>query len=130
MIRGMVQNPPKCQKIESLGTCLEDWLSKKEQYEELMDSQGNQCKVSDGSLMAGLYKLMPESLEETVMSKQDELNSFESLFEVLRHSLQLSHRDLSNNLQAQEGPGLDGHWSREQGQRQEHQGQVAPIRER
>ena len=75
VILGMVHNPPKCQKIEDLGTCLEDWLSKKRQYEEFTDSQGNQCKVSDDSLMAGLYKLMPESLQETVMFKQDKLNS-------------------------------------------------------
>eukprot|EP00435_Cladocopium_sp_Y103_P028725 s170_g7.t1 len=101
VILGMVQNPQKCQKVEDLGACLEDWLSKKRQYEEFTDSQGNQCKVSDDSLMAGLYKLMPESLEETVMFKQDELNSFEALFDKLssfatvRHSLQLSRRDLS-----------------------------------
>lgn len=98
---GMVQNPQKCQKIEDLGACLEDWLSKKRQYEEFTDGQGNPCRVSDDSLMAGLYKLMPESLEETVMFKQDEFNNFESLFDKLssfatvRHSLQLSRRDLS-----------------------------------
>ena len=33
----MVQNPPKCQKIEGLGALLEDWLAKKRQYEEYME---------------------------------------------------------------------------------------------
>ena len=51
--------------------------------------------------MAGLHKLMPETLEETVMFKSDEFSNFEALFDRLsslatvRHSLQLSHRDLS-----------------------------------
>ena len=67
VILGMVQNPPKCPRVEDLGTSLEDWLSKKRQYEEFTDGQGQPCRVSDDSLMAGLYKLMPESLEEAVI---------------------------------------------------------------
>ena len=103
VILGMVQNPPKCQRIEDLGPCLEDWLSKKRQYEEYTDGNGDPCKVSDDSLMAGLYKLMPESLEEAVMFKSDEFSNFETLFDRLssfatvRHSVQLSRRDLGGS---------------------------------
>lgn len=100
---GWCRTLPSARRLRIVGlACLEDWLSKKRQYEEFTDSLRNQCEVSDDSLMAGLYKLMPDSLEETVMFKQDELNNFESLFNKLssfatvRHSLQLSRRDLSS----------------------------------
>eukprot|EP00435_Cladocopium_sp_Y103_P074780 s153_g51.t1 len=52
--------------------------------------------------MAGLCRLMPESLEEAVMFRSDEFTSFETLFDRLssyataRHSLQLSKRDLTS----------------------------------
>ena len=52
-------------------------------------------------VMAGLYKLMPETLEGTVMFKSDEFSNFEALFDRLssfatvQRSLQLSKRDLS-----------------------------------
>ena len=62
-ILSAVQNPPRCQSIEELGSCLENWLSKKRQYEEFSDADGVPCKVSDDSLMAGLFQLMPSSLE-------------------------------------------------------------------
>lgn len=97
----MVQNPPRCKSVDELGACLEDWLAKKRQYEEFTDSEGNQCKVSDDSLMAAMYRLMPESLEEAVMFKADEFPSFEDLFDRLssfastKHSLHLSKRELS-----------------------------------
>ena len=124
VILGMVQNPPKCQRVEDLGTSLEDWLSKKRQYEEFTDGQGQPCRVSDDSLMAGLYKLMPESLEEAVMFKQDEFGSFEQLFDRLssfatvRHSLQLSRRDLSGGGQSKQkrDPDAMDHWSGVEGQ--------------
>ena len=70
-ILGHVQNPAKCDKIEDLGQALEDWLTRKRQYEEFTDRAGNQCRVSEDSLMAAMYKLMPKSLEETVMFKSD-----------------------------------------------------------
>ncbi|CAE7284227.1 unnamed protein product, partial [Symbiodinium microadriaticum] len=37
-ILGLVQNPPKCEKIENLGSALEDWLAKKRQYEVMFHS--------------------------------------------------------------------------------------------
>lgn len=110
VILSMVQNPPKCQKVEDLGAALEDWLAKKRQYEEYTDGHGNPCRVSDDSLMAGLYKLMPDSLEETVMFKSDEFSTFEALFDRLssfatvRHSLQLSRRDLSGGFKTKKDP--------------------------
>ena len=50
-ILGHVQNLPKCQKIDDLGQALEDWLSKKRQYEDFTDREGNPCEVSKDSLM-------------------------------------------------------------------------------
>ena len=101
VILGMVQNPPRCKSVDELGACLEDWLAKKRQYEEFTDGDGNQCKVPDDSLMAAMYRLMPESLEEAVMFKADEFPTFEDLFDRLssfastKHSLHLSKRELS-----------------------------------
>ena len=47
-----VQNPPRCQRVEDLGTALEDWLSEKRQYEMFTDRNGRPCKASDDSLVA------------------------------------------------------------------------------
>lgn len=101
-ILSAVQNPPRCQSIEELGSCLENWLSKKRQYEEFSDADGVPCKVSDDSLMAALFQLMPSLLEETVMFKSDEFATFDALFDRLssfattRHSLQISKRDIGS----------------------------------
>ena len=101
-ILSAVQNPPRCPSVEELGSCLESWLSKKRQYEELSDADGVPCKVSDDSLMAGLFQLMPASLEEVVMFKSDEFATFDALFDRLssfattRHSLQISKRDIGS----------------------------------
>ena len=51
-ILGLVQNPPRCKKIDDLGTALEAWLTKKNQYEMFTDEEGAPCKVSKDSLMA------------------------------------------------------------------------------
>ena len=94
-ILGQVQNPPKCEKMEELGPALEEWLSKKRQYEEFTDKEGNNCRVADDSLMAAMFKLTPRSLEETVMFKADDYEKFEDLFDRLvtfastKHSLKL-----------------------------------------
>jgi hypothetical protein len=58
-------------------------LGKKRQYEEFTDNDGRPCRVSDDSLMAAMYKLMPESLEEVVMFKSDEYPTYEDLFDRL-----------------------------------------------
>ena len=98
----MVQNPSKCKSVEELGSSLERWLTKKKQYEEFTDNAGNPCVVSDDSLIAGLYRLMPESLEETFMLRADEFSDFESFFDKLssyattRHSLNLSRSHVLN----------------------------------
>ena len=102
-ILSMVQNPNKCKSVEELGSSLEHWLTKKKQYEEFTDNAGNPCVVSDDSLIAGLYRLMPESLEETFMLRADEFSDFESFFDKLssyattRHSLNLSRRELGSS---------------------------------
>ena len=68
-----VQNPPPCQRVADLGSALEDWLSKKRQYEMFMDRNGRPCQASDDSLVAATFRLMPKSLEETVMfTNEDE----------------------------------------------------------
>ena len=101
VVLGMVQNPPKCKSVDELGSALEDWLTKKRQYEEFTDNDGRPCRVSDDSLMTAMYKLMPESLEEVVMFKSDEYPTYEDLFDRLasfastKHSLHLSRRDMS-----------------------------------
>ena len=69
---GQVQNLPKGEKMEELGPALEEWLSKKRQYEEFTDKEGNNCRVADDSLMAAMFELMPRSLEETVTFKADD----------------------------------------------------------
>ena len=76
------QNPPRCQRVEDLGSALEDWLSKKRQYEMFTDRNGRPCQASDDSLVAAMFRLMPKSLEETVMfTNEDE--GFQELFDRL-----------------------------------------------
>ena len=70
-------------RVEQLGTALEDWLTKKRQYEEFTDKNGDSCRVGDDSLFAAMYKLMPKSLEEQVMfasSTGDEYENWGDLF--------------------------------------------------
>ena len=75
-----VQNPP--QRVEDLGTALEDWLSKKRQCEMFTDRNGRPCQASDDSLVAAMFRLMPKSLEETVVfANEDE--GFEELYDRL-----------------------------------------------
>merc|ERR1712032_1616779 len=76
-----VCNPPKCSKVEELGRALEDWLAKKRKYEEFTDRRGEPCIVSEDVLIAAMYQLMPKTLEETVMFKADDLETFEELYE-------------------------------------------------
>ena len=77
-----VQNPPRCQRVEDLGSALEDWLSKKRQYEILTDRNGRPCQASDDSLVAAMFWLTPKNLEETVMfANEDE--GFQELYDRL-----------------------------------------------
>ena len=90
-----IQKPPKCNTIEELGTALEDWLVKKNRYEEFTDKNGQSCRVADDSLLAAIYKLMPKTLEEQVLVKADEYDDFEELYRTLgsfaitKHSLKM-----------------------------------------
>ena len=90
-----VQNPPRCQRVEDLGSALEYWLSEKRQYEMFTDRNGRHCQASDDSLVAAMFRLMPKSLEETVMfTNEDE--GFQELFDRLlaysstKQSIQMS----------------------------------------
>ena len=77
-----VQNPPRCQRVEDLGSALEDWLSKKRQYEMFTDRNGRPCQASDDSLVAAMFRLMPKNLEETVMFTNGD-EGFQELFDRL-----------------------------------------------
>ena len=77
-----VQNPPRCQRVEVLGPSLEEWLSKKRQYEMFTDRDGRPCQASDDSLVAAMFRMLPKSLEETVMfANEDE--GFQELYDRL-----------------------------------------------
>ena len=82
MIVRQVQNPPRCQRVEDLGPALEEWVSKKRQYEMFTHRNGRPCQASDDSLVAAMFRLMPKSLEETVMfANEDE--GFQELYDRL-----------------------------------------------
>ena len=73
VILQQVQNPSRCQRVEDLGSALEDCLSKKRQYEMSALMNGRPCQASEDSLLAVMFRLMPKSLEETVMfANEDE----------------------------------------------------------
>ena len=106
VILGQIQNLPKCDKVEELGAALEDWLTKKLRYEEFTDRNGDPCRVSEDSLLAAMYKLMPKSLEEQVMFKPDENESFEDLFRTLssfsttKHSMRMQDKPVKTGKHA------------------------------
>ena len=91
-----VQNPPRCQRVEDLGAPLEDWLSKKRQYEMFTDRHGRPCQASDDSLVAAMFRLMPKSLEETVIfANEDE--GFQELYDRL-----LAYSSMKQSIQMSE----------------------------
>ena len=61
---------PRCQRVEHLGSALEDWLSKRRQYEMFTDRNGRLCQASDDSIVAAMFRLMPNSLEETYVRQR------------------------------------------------------------
>ena len=67
-----VQHPPRCQRVEDLGAALEDWLSKKRQYEMFTDRNGRPCQASDDSLVAAMFRLMPSLEENVIFANEDE----------------------------------------------------------
>ena len=90
-----VQNPPRCQRVEDLGTALEDWLSTKRQYEMFTDRNGRQTTA----LWRAMSRLMPKSLEETVMfANEDE--GFQELFD--RTACLQQHETVDPNERKQE----------------------------
>ena len=90
-----VQNPPRCERVEDLGPAREKWLPKKRQYEMFTDRNGRPCQASDDTLVAAMFRLMPKSLEESVMfANEDE--GFQELYDRLlaysstKQSIQMS----------------------------------------
>ena len=94
-----VQNPPRCQLVEDLGSALEDWLSKKRQYEMFTDRNGRPCQASDDSLVAAMFRLVPKSLEETVMFTNEDAG-FQEFLDRLAGLQQ--HETVSQNERDQE----------------------------
>ena len=92
-ILNIVQNPPRCEKVEDLGEALESWLTKKKQYESYVDKDGHNCVVSEDSLLNAMYRIMPKALEEQMLFRDDEYSTFEAIFDKLvayssnKHSL-------------------------------------------
>ena len=70
-------------------------------YEEFTDKHGQSCKISEDSLMAAMYKLMPSSLEQQVMFYASDYDSFEDLYDRLvsyastKHSLKMTDRPVA-----------------------------------
>ena len=87
-----VQNPPRCQRVQDLGSALEYWLSKKRQYEMFTDRNGRPCQASDDSLVAAMFRLMPKSLEETVMFANEDEGFQELLDRLLAYISNESNR--------------------------------------
>ena len=55
-ILSLVQDPPRVEDVKCLGPALEDWLTKKNQYETFTDVKGQACTVNDCSASAALHK--------------------------------------------------------------------------
>ena len=81
-----VQNPPRCQRVEDLGSALEDWLSKKRQFDKFTGRDGRPCQASGDSLVAAMFRLMPKNLEETVMFTNEDEGFQESFDRLLAYS--------------------------------------------
>ena len=91
-----VQNPPRCERVEDLGPALEKWLSKKRQYEMFADRNGRPCQASD-DLVAAMFRLMPKSLEESVMFANEDEG-----FQELHDRLPLAYRSTKQSIQMSE----------------------------
>lgn len=55
----------------------------KNQYEKFTDDEGNPCRVSADTAMAAMYRLMPSSLEESIMFRPEGFATREDLFDKL-----------------------------------------------
>ena len=97
----LVQNPHKCQKLEDVGAALEDWIAKKNQYEEFTDEKGDPCRLGSDSAMAALYKLMPKHLEDQLMLSA----GFDNFNDVFNKLVSLSSTRLSMMVKDKFGNG-------------------------
>ena len=92
-----VPNLSTCNRIDDLGFAVEDWLAKKRQYEEFSTRDGTPCRILGDCVVPAMYKIVPKSIEETVMFKGYE-DTFESLFDKLvsfasvKHSLRMDDK--------------------------------------
>ena len=78
-----IHNPEMVEKNENLGKALEECQTKKRQYEEFTDDQGQPCRVSNDALIAAMFQLMPRSLEDQFLMQGDEERGFDAIFNKL-----------------------------------------------
>ena len=113
-----VQNPPRCQRVEDLGSAPQDWLSKKRQYDMFTERDGRPCQASDDSLVAAMFRFMPKSLEETVMfTNEDE--GFQEFFDRLAGLQQLEAVGQYERESKRQARDVRPCWLRERQQRPE-----------
>ena len=79
IILSLVQDPPRVEDVKCLGPALEDWLTKKNQYETFTDVKGHPCTVTDDSAIAALYKLMPGKLFNNFQLQVEEYDDWRDL---------------------------------------------------
>ena len=102
-ILGLVQSPPRCKNVEELGLALETWLERKRQYDQHMDAGGKLCTVPEDSLMAAMYKMMPQAMADQMMLSFDDHTCFADLYDKLmaytgvKSSLRMSDLGSSDN---------------------------------
>ena len=75
-ILSLVQDHPRVEDVKCLGPALEDWLTKKNQYETFTDVKGHPCIVTDDAAIAALYKLMPQSLFNNLQMQVEEYDGW------------------------------------------------------
>ena len=102
-----VQTPSRCERVEDLGPALERWLSEKRRYEMFTDRNGRPCQASDDTLVAAMFRLMPKSLEESVMfANEDE--GFQELYDkLLAYSSTKQSIQMSENKTARKDDPMD-----------------------
>ena len=84
VILSLVQDPPRVEDVKCQGPALEDWLTKKNQYETFTDVKGPPRTVTDDSAIAALYKLMPEELFNNLQMQVEEYDDWRDLFDRLQ----------------------------------------------
>ena len=70
-------------KVADLALALENWLEKKRQYEQHTDANEEVCRVSEDSLIAAMFRLMPQSMADQMMLQLEDCTCFADLYDKL-----------------------------------------------